>query len=130
MAAIGSFLMLTYGLNHQHDWTFPALVLFMKFGISSCFNITYVCHKGCFPTLFATSSLGYCTFVCRFFTAFTPILSAMDQYSSVLLFSVTSACGAVIVLQLREINEADYKYTGSDIDNVVTGKAGGKAKTQ
>ena len=116
MAAIGSFAMLTYGLNHQKEWIFPTLVLFMKFGIASCFNITYVCHKTCFPTLFATTSLGYCTFICRFFTAFTPILSAMDQYFSVLIFTVTSACGAVIVLQLRTISEDDFRYGGEAED--------------
>jgi len=110
-AAVGGFIMLTYGLNHQQEWIFPALVLFMKFGISSAFNITYVCHKGCFPTLFSTTSLGYCTFISRFFTAFTPMLASMDQYASVMLFAVTSTFGAFIVLQIRQINDDDYKYS-------------------
>mmetsp|Transcript_20889 Transcript_20889/g.25653 ORF Transcript_20889/g.25653 Transcript_20889/m.25653 type:complete len:137 (+) Transcript_20889:1386-1796(+) len=75
IAAVGGFAVLFYGLEHQNEWIFPALVLVMKFGIASAFNITYVAHKSCFPVLFATSSLGYCTFICRFFTGFTPILS-------------------------------------------------------
>jgi len=110
IAAIGGFLMMTYGLNHQGEWIFPALVLIMKFGISSAFNITYVCHKGCFPTLFATSSLGYCTFICRFFTAFTPMLAQVSQTISTILFAVSSSIGAVIVLNIRDINEEDYIY--------------------
>ena len=80
----------------------------MKFGIASCFNITYVCHKGCFPTLFATTSMGYCQFMCRFFTAFTPVLSACSPVIAVQLFSITSLIGSVVVLQLRDINDEDY----------------------
>lgn len=82
----------------------------MKFGISSAFNITYVCHKGCFPTLFATSSLGYCTFICRFFTAFTPMLAQVSQLVSTALFAVTSTIAAIIVLYIRQIKESDYEY--------------------
>ena len=75
IAAVGGFAMLSYGLQHQSEPIFPMLVLVMKFGVASAFNITYVCHSGCFPTLFSTSSLGYCQFICRFFTAFTPMLA-------------------------------------------------------
>ena len=82
----------------------------MKFGISSAFNITYVCHKGCFPTLFATSSLGYCTFICRFFTGFTPMLAQVSQRLSTMLFAVSSTIGALVVLGIRNIKEEDYKY--------------------
>ena len=112
IASIGGFGMLTYGLEHQSEWIFPALVLIMKFGISSAFNITYVCHKGCFPTLFATSSLGYCTFICRFFTAFTPMLAQVSQSISTVLFAVSSTMGAFIVLKIRDIREEDYVYEG------------------
>ena len=92
---------------------FPLLVLVMKFGISGCFNITYVCHKGCFPTLFSTTSLGYCTFICRFFTAFTPVMAALDQTWSTGLFAFSSILGAFIVLGLKDIKDSDYKWTGS-----------------
>jgi len=86
------------------------LVLVMKFGIASAFNITYVCHNKCFPVLFATSSLGYCTFLCRFFTGFAPILSQVSQRVSTQLFAVTSVIGAIIVLYIRDIREEDFKY--------------------
>jgi len=50
----------------------------MKFGIASAFNITYVAHSQFFPTLFASSSLGYTNFICRFFTGFTPMLAQVS----------------------------------------------------
>ena len=101
-----------YGLQHQSELIFPMLVLLMKFGISGAFNITYVCHKGCFPTLFSTTSLGYCTFICRFFTAFTPVMAQMDPNLSTGLFAVSSTIGAFIVLGLKNINDSDYQWSG------------------
>ena len=100
ISAVGGFMMLFYGLNHQSEWIFPLLVLVMKFGISGCFNITYVCHKGCFPTLFSTTSLGYCTFICRFFTAFTPVMAQMDQAISTGLFAFSSTLGGGMIFGL------------------------------
>ena len=102
--------MLFYGLQRQDQPIFVVLVLVMKFGISSCFNITYVAHKSSFPTLFSTSSLGFCTFLCRFFTAFTPMMAIMDHNFSVSLFAITTILGSVIVLGVRKINDEDYKY--------------------
>ena len=52
LSAVGGIVMYNYGLWHQKDWIFPFLVLTMKFGIESTFNIVYICHKDCFPTLF------------------------------------------------------------------------------
>ena len=110
IAAVGGFFMLFYGLAHQEDTSFLVLVLIMKFGIASAFNITYIAHTGCFPTLFSTSALGLCTFLCRVFTAASPVIAAMDQTLSVVIFATTSLLGAFIVLALRDINEEDYEY--------------------
>ena len=84
----------------------------MKFGISGCFNITYVCHPECFPTLFASASQGYCQFICRFFTAFTSIMALIDQNLSTGLFAITSSIGSLIVLGLRPIKDSDFEYKG------------------
>ena len=84
----------------------------MKFGISGCFNITYVCHPECFPTLFASASQGYCQFICRFFTAFTSVMALMDQTLSTGLFAITSSIGAIIVHGLQTIKDSDYEYKG------------------
>ena len=104
--------MLGYGLDHQKESVFPFLVLFMKFGVSMAFNITYVCHSGCFPTLFASSSFGYCQFICRFFTAFTPMVAQVSQRASMVLFAVSSSLGALILQGLIDIDgdDEEYKY--------------------
>lgn len=112
ISAVGGFVMLFYGLDHQSELIFPLLVLVMKFGISGAFNITYNCHKGCFPTLFSTTSLGYCTFICRFFTAFTPVMAQMDKTISTGIFALSSTFGALIVLGLKKISDDDYPWKG------------------
>ena len=65
LSGFGGILMYTYGLSNQDSWIFSVLIFAMKFGISSATNLCYIGHKGCFPTLFATSSFGYCNFFGR-----------------------------------------------------------------
>ena len=61
ISLVGGILILVYGLNHQTHWTFFLLVLFAKFGIASSFNVVYVAHCSIFPTLFASTALGFPT---------------------------------------------------------------------
>ena len=82
----------------------------MKFGIESTFNIVYICHKDCFPTLFQSTSLGYCNFICRVFTAFSPMLARVSPFASTAVFTTSCLIGSGIVYGLRDINEDDYQY--------------------
>ena len=59
-SAVGGIIILAYGLKHQDNWFFVVLVLFAKFGITCAFNIVYAAHCDIFPTLFASTALGYC----------------------------------------------------------------------
>lgn len=65
LSGFGGIFMYIYGLSHQDSQIFTVLIFMMKFGMSSATNLCYIGHKGCFPTLFATSSFGYCNFLGR-----------------------------------------------------------------
>ena len=73
LAGSGGILMYLYGLRNQEKWIFTVLIFMMKFGVSSATNLCYIGHKGCFPTLFATSSFGYCNFFGRLVAMWSPV---------------------------------------------------------
>ena len=62
LAGFGGMIMYLYGLRNEESWIFTVLIFMMNFGVASVMNLCYIGHKGCFPTLFATSSFGYCNF--------------------------------------------------------------------
>ena len=69
IASAGGLIVTIYGLQHQDSWTFVPLVFFSRIGISFAFNIIYVAHAPLFPILFSTTSLGFCNFFARVFSA-------------------------------------------------------------
>ena len=73
LSGFGGIAMYLFGLSHQNSVLFTVLIFMMKFGISSATNLCYIGHKGCFPTLFATSSFGYCNFFSRLVSMGSPV---------------------------------------------------------
>lgn len=107
-AAVGGFVMLVYGLEHRTEAVFPVLFFVIQFGISGAYNLIYVCHQDCFPTLFSTSSFGYCMFMCRLASAVTPIIvKHVSQQVSLALFTVSSLIAAALVLRTRQVSDED-----------------------
>ena len=62
LAGVGGLIMHLLSIGNEWPWMFTALIIMMNFGVSSATNLCYIGHKECFPTLFATSSFGYCNF--------------------------------------------------------------------
>ena len=110
LSGFGGIFMYIYGLSHQDSQIFTVLIFMMKFGMSSATNLCYIGHKGCFPTLFATSSFGYCNFLGRVVSMGSSVSAQLSQSYSTGLFAISSTLGAFIVLNLRKIKESDYKY--------------------
>lgn len=50
----------------------PIFVILTKFGISGSFVVVYVATAETFPTLFATTAMGFCNFLARVFTIMAP----------------------------------------------------------
>mmetsp|Transcript_1346 Transcript_1346/g.1834 ORF Transcript_1346/g.1834 Transcript_1346/m.1834 type:complete len:152 (-) Transcript_1346:259-714(-) len=72
---IGGSIILAYGLNHQDDWSFVALILVSKFGITSAINVVYIGHNDMFPPLFASAALGYIQLMARLFTSLSVLIA-------------------------------------------------------
>ena len=72
LSSVGAILIIFFGLGNQESIIFPILILIAKLGISAAFNIVYVCHKSQFPTLFASTSFGYCQAISNFACSFMP----------------------------------------------------------
>ena len=84
------------------------LVLVAKLGISAAFNILYVCHKSQFPTLFASTSLGYCAMISNLGCSFMPQVAQMAQPLPMVGFTATTLVGAFLILNLKTIDQAKY----------------------
>lgn len=54
---------------------FPILVMFAQFGTSACFNACFMSGLDLFPVLFSGTAFGFCNFLARFFTFFSPQLA-------------------------------------------------------
>ena len=101
VALIGGLIILSYGLDHQSDWTFVLLVLFAKFGIACSMNLVYVSHCATFPTLFAATAFGYCNFLARLFCSLSPLISTMEEPLPMWFFTITAGLAAVLSLGLK-----------------------------
>lgn len=99
IAAVGGFGILWYEIatdfysGDQSDvssFLFPTLVLFAKFGISLAFTINYLSNLDLFPVLFAATALGFCNFLARLFTIFSPEVAEIQSLLPMILFASLS----------------------------------------
>ena len=72
LATVCGLIICLYGLNNQNGWLFIAIYVCIDFGMTSAFEIIYIAHTSVFPTLFASTSFGYCNFVSRTSAALSP----------------------------------------------------------
>ena len=59
-------------------------------------------HCNIFPTLFASTALGYCNVLARIFSAVSPVLAQMEEPTPMWVFTVTAAVASVLSLVLQE----------------------------
>lgn len=105
IATVGAMAIVGYGLAHQESWLFPLFILVAKFGISSAFNIVYVSHSEVFPVLFAATALGICNFITRIFTGISPILAQIEEPFPMVIFTLLSLLGIIIVWGVQQGGE-------------------------
>ena len=75
LSALGGFIILVYGLDHQESTMFPILFFVTKLGISSAFGILYVGNAKIFPEEIVASAMGRCQVLARIFGAIQFFLS-------------------------------------------------------
>ena len=95
VSTIGGILILSWGLQHQDSNLFFVCFLLTKFGVTCTFNINFVANSYFFPTLFAATALGVCNFLARFVSAFSFVISQLDEPIPMICFTVL--CGITVV---------------------------------
>ena len=101
VSTVGGVLILAWGLDHQSSNWFFVFFLMAKFGITCCFNINYLANAYFFPTLFAATAMGFCTFLARFASAFSYQVSAMEEPLPMYLFTAMCALSAICPFFLK-----------------------------
>ena len=96
LSALSGLFIIVYGLQNQNSWTFLGLILTAKFGISCAFNIVYITHASVFPTLFVSTSLGFCNFLARLLTTLTPQVSLLAEPTPMICFTVAACLTSVL----------------------------------
>ena len=86
LSSLAGLGLLVWGIEHQDTYTFLVLILFAKFGISLSCMLEYNGHTTVFPTLYASTALGFCQFMSRFLSSFPSFVADMDEPVPMIVF--------------------------------------------
>lgn len=84
------------------------------------FNINYAANQYFFPVLFAATAMGICNFSARLFSAFSFIVSGLDEPTPMYIFTIVCALTGVAsvflvtVDQEKDKDEAKAKVVDDD----------------
>ena len=92
---------LLYGVDNQDSVFFILLVLSSDFFCNVGWQILYVAHTTVFPTLFASTSFGFCNFLARLMAAASPEISLLKEPAPMIIYTIVSALLALLVLGLH-----------------------------
>ena len=101
ISTVGGVLILVWGLDHQDSVLFFIFFLLTKFGITFCFNINFAANSYFFPTLFASTALGVCSFLARGASAFSFVVGEMDEPVPMYLFTGLCMLSIIAAFFLR-----------------------------
>lgn len=86
----------------------PGGLLFASFGFVGCIFTLWVSNADLFPTVFATTTLGYCNMVARFCTIFAPMVAELDSPIPQRTMFVLSFIATILTLFIDEKTKAFY----------------------
>ena len=95
ISTFGGILILVWGLNHESSIWFFVCFLLTKFGVTCTFNINFVANSYFFPTLFTATALGLCNFLARLASAFSYLVSEMEEPLPMYLFTILCALAGI-----------------------------------
>ena len=100
-SAIGGFLILVYGLQHEDSALFPVLFFISKFGASCAVGVCYTGNAEVFPAEITASTLGICQVFARFFSALQFLTMQMKQPAPMLIYTIGSVIAVIASLFIR-----------------------------
>jgi len=74
-----------------NGWIFPALILFAKFGVSSCYIVNYIANFDLFPSKLTVTIFGMGSFLGNFVTIAAPQVAQIQGLTPVIVFTSLSA---------------------------------------
>ena len=80
-------------------------VLCAKFGVAFAYNVMYLGNSSLFPVLFASSALGYCSFLNRIFSAVSPFLVNLPEPWPLVIFCVMALISGIASFWLKDIDK-------------------------
>ena len=122
MSFIAGILMALTVSSEDETWYFLIFILFAKFGISSAYNVVYLANSSLFPILFASTALGYCSFLSRIFSAVSPFLVDLEEPWPIVIFTVMALISGVMSIWLKELDSdsAAAKKATTETSNTLT----------
>ena len=94
---------LLYGLKHP-NWSLVLFICMMRFGMSAGSNICYIGTPTLFPTLFASTALGFVNVLARLLTAVAPYVNEIEEPIPMLIYCVIAGVGVVTAFFVRDTN--------------------------
>lgn len=91
LSLVGGLLILLLGSTLTV--AMPLFVLIVKFGISLSQVSCYIAQAELFPTLFAATSIGICSFSANIVTITAPYIAQMNEPYPVLVIVLSTAAG-------------------------------------
>ena len=102
LSAVSALVISTYSLQHQDSWLFVVLFVILDFGMTAAFEIIYIAHTSVFPTLFASTSFGYCNFLARAVSGLAPqVAEVLSEPTPLIVMAGTSFLGFFLVILLK-----------------------------
>ena len=102
---IAGILMVLTVSSDENSWYFLVFIMFARFGISCAYNVVYLANSSLFPVLFASTALGYCSFLNRIFSAFSPFLVNLEEPWPIVIFTVMALISGIISMWLKELDK-------------------------
>ena len=120
ISTIGGILILIWGLNHQSSVLFFLCFLLTKFGITCCFNINFAANSYFFPTLFAATAMGVCSFLARGASAFSFVVGEMSEPAPMYLFTglcLLSIVASCFLKMEQETSKSNDQKSNKKVDH-------------
>lgn len=99
IALIGGLL--TLFLGDEYRYLMPLFILITKFGGIGAFTTCYLATVEVFPTLFASSAMGFCNFFARLITTFAPLLAETEPPMPMIILCTLSMVAIIATQFIR-----------------------------
>ena len=109
-SAIGSFPVMFSEMASKtfNDTVVPGCLFIMNLGTSATFSNLYIGHLNLFPSVFSSTSMGFCNITARLITAASPLVAEIAQPTPEIIFTSLSVVAMLTSYFIRK--KTDHYY--------------------